>query len=189
MGSHRGRAGDSSRRVAESRYPTCGSNCCPCYLRKNEHVGNSLGIIRREEHLKLEVFRECPNGEKHCIYWFGHRVPAAMLRRIFSAGTETVSRQTRGRAAVGGAGEFSFYPAGRRTNRKLEGRANLVGRIVQRRRKGRAEPHLRPRFRANARLAQAGGVQLDLGHVEQRLVAEGRGREPGEPEKGNRPLP
>src|SRR5208283_3702875 len=53
---------------------------------------------------------------------------------------------------------------------RLEGRANLVGRQVQRRREERAEPHLRPRFRANARLTQAGGVQLDMGHLEQRLV-------------------
>src|ERR1019366_5875919 len=138
--------------------------------------GTSVGIIRREERLKLEVFREnhaaCPNGKKHRTYWFRRRVPAALLYPGFSAGTETVSRQAGGRAAVGGAGEFSFHPARRRTNRELEGRANLVGRQVQRRREGRAEPHLRPRFRANARLTQAGGVQLDMGHLEQRLVVD-----------------
>src|SRR5271157_6190902 len=135
----------------------------------------SVGIIRREERLKLEVFREnhaaCPNGKKHCTYWFCRRVPAALLCPGFSARTETVSRQAGERAAVGGAGEFSFHPVGRRTNRKLEGRADLVGRQVQRRRERRADSHLRPRFRANARLAQAGGVQLDMGHLEQRLVA------------------
>src|ERR1019366_1705847 len=84
----------------------------------------------------------CPNGKKHCTYWFRRRVPAALLCPGFSAGTETVSRQAGGRAPVGGAGEFSFHPAGRRTNRKLEGRADLVGRQVQRRREGGADPHL-----------------------------------------------
>jgi len=36
-------------------------------------------------------------------------------------------RQSGGRAAVGGAGEFSFHPHRWRTDRKLEGRADLVG--------------------------------------------------------------
>src|ERR1700676_4788076 len=44
----------------------------------------------------------------------------------------------------------------RRTNRELEGRADL-GQEVQRRRESRVEPHLRPRFRANARFTSAGG--------------------------------
>src|ERR1039458_3643783 len=142
--------------------------------------GTSVGIIRREERLKLEVFRENhaagPNGKKHCTYWFRRRVPAALLCPGFSAGAETVSRQAGGRTAVGGAGEFSFHPAGRRTNRKLEGRADLVGRKVQRRREGGADPHLRPRFRANARLAQADGVQLDLRSEERRVGKECRSR-------------
>ena len=43
---------------------------------------------------------------------------------------------------LGRAGEFSFYPDRRRTNRELEGRADLVGQKVQRRREGRADPHL-----------------------------------------------
>ncbi len=57
-------------------------------------------------------------------------------------GADTISRQAGGRAAVGGAGEFSFHPAGRRTNRELEGRADLVGQQVQRPREAGAVSHL-----------------------------------------------
>src|SRR5580704_10254025 len=71
--------------------------------------------------------------KKHCTYWFRRRVPAALLCP-FSAGAETVSRQAGGRTAVGGAGEFPFHPDRRRTNRELEGRADLVGKKLQRRR-------------------------------------------------------
>src|SRR5260370_1091532 len=84
----------------------------------------------------------CPNRKKHWTDWFGRRVPGAVFGPVFSAGAETVSRQVGGRAAVGGAGESSFHPAGRRTNRELEGRADLVGQQVQRRGEGGADPHL-----------------------------------------------
>ena len=72
-------------------------------------------------------------------------VAAALLalhRTDFSAGIETLSRQAGGRAAVGGAGEFSFDPDRRWTDRELESRADLVGQQVQRRRKGCAVPQL-----------------------------------------------
>src|ERR1700739_980813 len=83
-----------------------------------------------------------PNRKRHWTDWFGGSVHAALLRPVFSTGAETVSRQAGGRTAVGGAGEFSFHPAGRRTNRELEGRADLVGQQIQRRGEGGADPHL-----------------------------------------------
>src|ERR1700719_790565 len=91
---------------------------------------------------KKGSMQRVPNRKKHWTDWFGRRVPAARLSPIFSAANETVSRQAGGRAAVGGAGEFSVHPARRRTNRELEGRAHLVGPQVQRRGEGGADPHL-----------------------------------------------
>src|SRR6266404_2032752 len=84
----------------------------------------------------------CPNRKKHWTDWLGRRGPGVLLGPVFSASAEAVSRQTGGRAAVGGTGESSFHPAGRRTNRELEGRADLVGEQVQRRGEGGADPHL-----------------------------------------------
>ena len=45
--------------------------------------------------------------ERRCTYWFGRRVPAALLCP-FLAGNETLSRQAGGRAAWAEQGNFRF---------------------------------------------------------------------------------